>query len=54
MRKHNEFDNFDEKRRRFGDPFVYRPADSLLFKHSYLLVSNGTKLQKQLKIFSRS
>ena len=30
MRKRNEFGYFDEKRRKFGDPLVYRPAAFLL------------------------
>ena len=71
MRKRNAFGNFDEKRRKFGDPLVYCTAAFFFsffvitttvsffsalapYKHSWLLVSNGTKMQKQLKIFSRS
>ena len=31
MSKRNEFGNFDEKRRKFGDPLVYRPAAFFFF-----------------------
>ena len=33
MRKRNEFSNFDDKRRKFGDPLVYRPAAFLFARY---------------------
>ena len=35
MRKRNEFGNFDDKRRKFGDPLVYRPAAFSFFFFRY-------------------
>ena len=42
MRKRNEFGNFDDKRKKFGDPLVYRPAAFSFFFFFFFFVITMT------------